>query len=250
VTQRGWDAATYDRVSDVQAAFARRVLDLLPLRGDETVLDAGCGSGRVTAMLLDRLPEGRVIGVDSSEAMIEHARAALGERAELLVADLTELELDVPVDAVFSNAVFHWVLDHDRLFERLYGVLRPGGRLVAQCGGEGNLASFLSLVDDVAADPLFVSQFADFRRPTRFARAEETAERLRSVGFDPVRTSLEPSHVTPEDPAAFLRTVVLGVHLERLPEHLRDPFLHAVLERCGGPVELDYVRLNIDATRP
>jgi trans-aconitate 2-methyltransferase len=250
VTTRSWDAETYDRVSDVQVQWARNVLDRLPLRGDETVLDAGCGSGRVTALLLERLPRGRVIGADSSEAMAEHARAALGARATILVADLTELELDAPVDAVFSNAVFHWVADHGRLFERMFAALKPGGRLVAQCGGEGNIHEFLSLVDEISATEPFASHLRGFTRTWDFRGAEETAERLRAAGFDPVDTWLEPSRVKPDDPAAFLRTVVLGVHLDRLPQELHDTFVSAVLARAGTPLELGYVRLNMEARRP
>src|SRR5205814_4879583 len=106
---RDWDASTYERVSDPQVEWARAVLDRLPLRGDETVLDAGCGSGRVTRLLLEHLPEGRVIGVDASASMIEQAREALpDDRTELIVSDLLDLELTEPVDAVFSNATLHW----------------------------------------------------------------------------------------------------------------------------------------------
>jgi trans-aconitate 2-methyltransferase len=250
VSARAWDAETYDRVSNVQVEWARKVLARLPLTGDETVLDAGCGTGRVTALLLERLPEGHVIGVDSSEAMTEYARAALGDGAAILTADLTELELDSPVDAVFSNAVFHWIRDHERLFERLFAVLKPGGRLVAQCGGQGNIESFLSLVDDVAAREPFAAHFEGFVRTWWFPGGEETAARLRRAGFDEVRAWLEPSRVTPEDPAGFLRTVVLGVHLPRLPEELEDPFVSEVLARAGEPLELEYVRLNIEARKP
>ncbi|MDQ4131321.1 MAG: methyltransferase domain-containing protein [Actinomycetota bacterium] len=124
-----WDAATYDRVSDPQLGWGLELLDRLPLRGDEVVLDAGCGSGRVTRALLERLPGGRAIAVDASPAMVERARAALGSQARVLRGDLCELTLEEPVDAVFSNAVFHWIPDHARLFSRLRDVLRPGGRL-------------------------------------------------------------------------------------------------------------------------
>ena len=248
--QRAWDAEAYDRVSDVQVAWARPVLDRLPLRGDETVLDAGCGSGRVTAMLVERLPHGHVIGVDSSAGMVEHARAALGDTAEVFVADLTELKLEHPVDAVFSNAVFHWIPDHRRLFSRLHDGLRPGGRLVAQCGGKGNIEAFIALVDEVRAEAPFAAHLADFERTWRFPDAEETGTRLGEAGFNEVRTWLEPSRVVRDDPADFLKTIVLGVHLEGLPEELHDPFVEEILARVHGPLELDYVRLNIDAVRP
>jgi trans-aconitate 2-methyltransferase len=251
VSPRAWDAEAYHRVSDVQVEWARTVLDRLPLRGDETVLDAGCGSGRVTAMLVERLPDGHVIGVDSSPDMVEHARAALGEAADVFVADLTELELDQPVDAIFSNAVFHWIRDHDRLFASLHDALRPGGRLVAQCGGKGNIEAFLALTDEVRAEPPFAAHLGDFERTWRFPDAAETAERLRDAGFDPVRAWLEPSRVVRDDPADFLKTVVLGVHLEGLPAELHDSFVAAILARVpAGPLDLDYVRLNIEARRP
>ena len=152
---REWDAAAYDRVSDVQEVWSRAVLDRLDLRGDETVLDAGCGSGRVTRLLLERLPEGRVIGVDASRSMIEKAQEALPDRTEFIVSDLLDLDLDEAVDAVFSNATFHWILDHRRLFARLYAALRPGGVLEAQCGGIGNLDEFLNSLENVDGDERF-----------------------------------------------------------------------------------------------
>src|SRR3954447_1277792 len=139
---RSWDGAEYDRLSTPMERLGREVLERLELRGDETLLDAGCGSGRLTELLLERLPEGRVIAVDLSPSMIEAARERLGDRADLRVADLVGLDLGgETVDVVFSTATFHWIADHDALFASLRAVLRPGGRLVAQCGGGGNISS-------------------------------------------------------------------------------------------------------------
>ena len=249
---RDWDAATYDRISDVQQGWARRVLERLPLRGDETVLDAGCGSGKVTAMLLERLPDGYVIGVDSAPSMVREAEEALGgPRARFISSDLLELELDREADAAFSNAVFHWIPDHPRLFERLFAALRPGGRLVAQCGGRGNVEQFLQVTDRVAGREPFRDHFEGWRgRPWHFEGPEVTEEALRSAGFTEVSCWLDPSPETPEHPDDFLRVVCLGPHLEKLPQHLQDEFRAAVREELGDPVVLDYVRLNIDARRP
>jgi trans-aconitate 2-methyltransferase len=245
---RDWDAATYDRVSGPQVEFARAVLDRLDLDGDETVLDAGCGSGRVTQMLLERLPRGHVVAVDQAPSMVEHAREALGDRATVFRAELTELELDRPVDVVFSNAVFHWVPDHDRLFQRLFAALRPGGRLVAQCGGEGNVAGFHRAARAAASEPPYADRLAGWEGPWNFAGPDETAARLARAGFEAIETWLEPHPVVPDDPGNYLRAVCLGYHLEQLPEELRDGYVSAVLERA--PEELDYVRLNIVARRP
>jgi len=246
---RSWDAAAYHRVSAPQLEWAEKVLERLPLRGDETVLDAGCGSGRVTQLLLDRLPDGHVVAVDSSESMVEHAREALDpERSTVFQADLTELVLERPVDAAFSNAVFHLISDHDALFARLHAALAPGGVLVAQCGGEGNVARFHAAAREVAAGEPYAQYLADWTGPWNFAGAEETAERLGRAGFAEIDTWLEPYPITPEDPLAFVTTVCLGPHLERLPGELRDGFAEAVCDRAGS--ELDYVRLNIDAKKP
>jgi trans-aconitate 2-methyltransferase len=226
------------------------VLDRLELSGEETVLDAGCGTGRVTAHLLGRLPRGRVIAVDMSEAMVAEARRTLGERADVRRADLLELELEEPVDAILSTATFHWILDHDRLFERLFAALRPGGRLVAQCGGHGNIARVLVAAAEVSARPPFATCFHGWSRASYFATAEETASRLVRTGFTDVRCWLAESPIRPRDPADYLETIVLRDRLSRLPAELERPFVEAVLALLEQPVVLDYVRLNIDARRP
>jgi len=252
---RDWDAATYDRVSAPQVEWAHAVLDRLAPRGDELVLDAGCGSGRVTKLLLERIEAasgkgGGVIAVDASPAMVERAAAVLGERAQVLRSDLLELALPTAVDAVFSNAVFHWVTDHDLLFQRLFAALKPGGRLVAQCGGAGNVERFLAVAGEVGAESPFAAHLAELGRPWSFASAEETGACLARAGFEGVSASLEPWPVRPAEPLAFLEVVCLGHHLAALPEALRRPYAEAVLARCGEPLALDYVRLNVDATRP
>jgi trans-aconitate 2-methyltransferase len=241
---RDWNAESYQRVSAPLEAMGREVLDRLELRGDERVLDAGCGTGRVTAALLERLPRGEVVAVDGSPAMVAEAAERLGPRVDVRVADLTELTLEAPVDAILSTATFHWIADHDRLFEHLFAALKPGGRLVAQCGGEGNVASVRVAVDRVA-DPAL----AGWAGPWHFASPEATAERLERIGFTEVRTWPQSVRVEPEDPREYLGTVVLGSHLERVPPERRDAFVDAVLAEMPEPA-IEYVRLNLLAQRP
>jgi trans-aconitate 2-methyltransferase len=245
-----WNAASYDKVSGPQASWAETVLERLPLRGDETVLDAGCGSGRVTAMLLERLPEGHVVAVDSAPSMVEHARAALpADRTTVLCANLTDLELDEPVDAVFSNAVFHWVPDHELLFKRMHDALKPGGVLVAQCGGKGNVAGFLGVATEVATEAPYAEHLRGFSRSHHFESPEDTEPRLRAAGFDEINCWLHTASTEPDEPLEFARTVCLREYLETLPEDLREPYAAEVVRRIGEPMVLDYVRLNIDARR-
>ncbi|HEY8083210.1 MAG TPA: methyltransferase domain-containing protein [Solirubrobacterales bacterium] len=244
---REWDADTYDAISDPQFEWGMGVLERLELRDGETVLDAGCGSGRVTAELMKRIPGGRLVAVDGSEAMIAKARERLGEEPTYVVADLSALELDERVDLVFSTATFHWIQDHDLLFRRLRAVLRPGGRLVAQCGGRGNVAKHAEAIVAVVTRPEFISYFEGMEVMWNFAGPEETEQRLRDAGFEEARCWLEPKPVTPPDPLRFTMTVTLGPHLSRLPEELRRPFAEAVLALSPEPLTLDYVRLNIEA---
>jgi trans-aconitate 2-methyltransferase len=246
---RDWDAATYDRVSDPQLGWAVEQLERLELRGDEVVLDAGCGSGRVTALLADRVPRGRVYAVDVAPSMAEHAREALGERATVFCQDLVELDLPERVDAVFSNATFHWLHDHDKLFAALHRTMKPGARLVAQCGGRGNIDAFRTAADSVAAEEPFDQYFVGWERPWNYATAEETEPRLERAGFAQVKCWLEPKRVELADPRPFVQTVCLVRHLDPIPEGLRGPFIDRVLARTGIPLVLEYVRLNMTATR-
>jgi trans-aconitate 2-methyltransferase len=241
-----WDGATYDRIADPMTRWGSSVLERLPLQGDETVLDAGCGSGRVTEQLLERLPEGRVIAADAAPSMLVEARRRLerfGDRVEFVECDLGRpLPIDGPVDAVFSTATFHWVPDHDALVANLVAVLRPGGRLVAQCGGAGNIASVQGAVAEVG-EP--------WAGPWAFSTPEEMAGRLAAAGFTDIETWLhdEPTVIEPGEPLeTFLRSVVLRLHVDQLPEDRRGSFVRAVADRLPGG-RIDYVRLNILARR-
>jgi trans-aconitate 2-methyltransferase len=245
--RRDWDAGTYDRVSDPQFGWALEQLERLKLAGDEVVLDAGCGSGRVTAELVDRLPHGAVYGVDVAPSMVEHARRALGAKAAILCQDLIELELPEAVDVVFSNATFHWIHDHGALFAALHRAMKPGGRLLAQCGGLGNIDTFRRIADAVAAKQPFTPYFENWEPPWNYASAEETAERLTGAGFIEVETWLQPKRVRPE--RAFVETVCLVRHLDPLPSELRTRFVDRVLTEYREPLVLDYVRLNMSACR-
>jgi trans-aconitate 2-methyltransferase len=248
-----WDAATYDRVADPQFEWGREVLGRLELQGDETVLDAGCGSGRVTRLLAERVPDGRVIGVDAAPSMIELARkqlAHLGDRLELRVADLLDLELDGEVDAVFSNATFHWILDHQRLFGRLFAALRPGAVLEAQCGGQGNIAEWMRALEAAEGDERFAAYLRAMPAVKNFASVGDTEARLGRAGFQSSRVWLETRTVQPQEPRAFVATVVLAKHVDRLPAQLRDEFVDAVIGSMPRPLVFEYVRLNISARRP
>jgi len=280
-----WDAASYDEVSVPQTRWGGAVASWLELGGGECVLDAGCGTGRVTEAVLARLPRGQVIALDGSAAMVATARsrlagAALSEApadAHRGLAERTGAPSEAPADAhrglaertgashvaplvadlrgplpiapgsldgVISTATFHWLPDHDALFRELVRVLRPGGQLVVQCGGRGNLGSVRGMLAETGDGA--------WRGPWNYANAEATSARLEAAGFSGVRCWLNDEQTTfgsREALGVFLRTVVLWPYLERLPEAEHESFVERVLDRLPDLV-LDYVRLNMVARRP
>jgi trans-aconitate 2-methyltransferase len=257
---RKWDGASYDRISGPMETLGREVLGRLELSGDEVVLDAGCGSGRITEALLERLPRGRVIAVDASASMADAARRRLGltepgaeprgqaGQVEIRVLDLLDLKIEQPVDAILSTATFHWISDHERLFRRLHDALRPAGRIAAQCGGEGNIDILRGQANAVLSREPYAVHFAGWQPPWNYAAPKETRQRLLDAGFAAAECWLTPAPAQPEHPREFLSTIVLGPHTQNLPADLRDRFIEDVLAEVGEPVIVDYVRLNIDAT--
>jgi trans-aconitate 2-methyltransferase len=253
-----WNAVAYDNLSDPQFQWGMAVLQTLDLRGDERVLDAGCGSARLTEELLARLPAGAVVALDSSPQMLTLARERLakhGLRVEFVQASLQAFELPRKVQGIFSNAVFHWVPDHAAMFRCLYAALEPGGWLVAQFGGVGNLERTHHRADRAAALPPFQTYLREGEYGPHFEDPASTRQRMESAGFTVSEARLhtvEPRFERRERYEAFLRTVVLRHPLSRLPEELQDSFLEAVssltLSEEGGYL-LDYVRLTVRARR-
>jgi trans-aconitate 2-methyltransferase len=245
---RDWNAASYDSISAPQQEWGASVVARLALSGDERVLDAGCGTGRVTEMLLERLPRGQIVAVDGSASMVDVARTRLDQaRVEVICSDLLELELATPVDAAISTATFHWIFDHDALFARIRAVLRDGGQFVAQCGGFGNIELVRHFCAELALRPPYAEHLASMPALWNYASVEETCERLQRAGFDVAACWLEAKPTTPPRPREFLETVILAPYLERLPAGLGARFVEEVYPLLGDPPVLQYVRLNWDA---
>ncbi|MGI9253036.1 MAG: methyltransferase domain-containing protein [Thermomicrobiales bacterium] len=258
---REWNAGEYHRLSNPHVDWGTRVLARLPLRGDETILDAGCGTGRLTAQLLDRLPGGHVIAMDRSANMLAEAEAFLrptyGDRVSFLEADLIDFTLPEPVDVIFSTATFHWVLDHDALFTRLHHSLVPGGRLLAQCGGGPNLARLMTRHEEIAREAPYRDTLADWPGPWEFASADLAAERLARAGFTEIETSIEEAPTILADAPTyreFLRTVILRAHLDRVADPAaREAMLDRLTDQAAADDPaffLDYWRLNLSGRRP
>jgi trans-aconitate 2-methyltransferase len=258
---REWDSSAYHRLSGPQLSWGKKVLARVKLRGDETLLDAGCGTGRLTGELLQALPRGHVVAVDLSQNMLRTAREQLtpqfGEQVRFVAADLQDLPFVRVFDGIFSTAAFHWVLDHDKLFRSLYGALRPRGWLRAQCGGGPNLARLRKRMATLAASPKYAPFLGGFAEPWTYSDAETAAEGLRRAGFVAVETGIEPALTVLDDArkfSEFVRTVILHRHLERIPDaELREGFVEELTRQAAAddpPYSLDYWRLNLSADVP
>ena len=253
---REWNSAAYHRLSAPQVSWGKKVLARLSLRGDEVVLDAGCGTGRLTAELLEALPKGHVVGVDVSQNMLhsahEHLSSQFGARVSLVACDFLHLPFEQVFDGIVSTAAFHWVLDHDQLFANLHNALLPGGWLEAQCGGGPNIARLRARADALAATPRFAAYFTGFQEPWLFQDAEGAASTLKRAGFVKVETSVESAPTLLEDAdhyGEFVRNIIFRRHLENLPmEELRAEFIESLTQQAAAddpPFLLDYWRLNL-----
>jgi len=259
-----WNAQVYHKASNPHVSWGVGVVAAANLQGSERVADVGCGTGRVTEQLLELLPDGSVIAIDRSANMIDEARAYLESRypgkVTFLQRDLLDLSRDdvgEPVDVVFSTATFHWIRDHDRLFRNLYAVLRPGGRLVAQCGGGPNLHTHVLRAEAMMAREPFNAWFTGWDVPKFYADTEGTAVRLRNAGFVDVDTHLIEAPIVLDDAASFrtyMANIVFREHLQQIQDPAgQDAFLDELTELAAGddpPFLLDYWRLNMRGERP
>ncbi len=273
--QREWNAGAYHQLSAPQFAWGQRVMDRINWRSDARVLDAGCGSARLTAELAARVPAGCVVALDRSWNMLIEAKATLGlgdarasdalaapsaldaRRPRVVQADLLALPFQCAFDVIFSTAVFHWVHDHDALFVQLHAALRPGGIVLAQCGGGPNIARLHERALALARTDPFAPDFVSWQSPWNYATAEDTAMRLARAGFVDVETSLEEAPTDLPDAqtyAAFLTTVILRAHLAYLPDEARRQAFIARMTEASAvderPFFIDYWRLNLQARRP
>jgi trans-aconitate 2-methyltransferase len=266
-----WDARRYHRISDPQVAWGRQVLQRLAPQAGERILDLGCGSGRLTAELLERIGAGHVVGLDRSAAMLAaavryrrehppvtplHDASTEPSRLSFVRGDGGALPFADAFDGVVSTATLHWLLDHDAAFSSVYVALAPGGRFVAQCGGFGNLRALLERAAGLMSDAAWASAFHGWTDPWLFATVPDTVLRLERAGFTAIDVTLHEAPTPFEDRATyeeFIACVCLRHHLARLPGHRQAAFVGALGDQAAAdpvPFSLDYRRLNISARKP
>jgi trans-aconitate 2-methyltransferase len=256
-----WNPEDYAQNSNAQLKWARELRANLNLQGNEAVLDVGCGDGKITADFATALPQGRILGTDSSVEMVEYAaRNYQADNLAFAAIDARSLEFDREFDLVFSNATLHWVDDHRSMLKGVSRALRPGGRLVISCGGQGNAIDVLAVMAEVTASPQWQEYFGDFQNPYFFYGDQEYAQWLPAAGLEPENLQLVPkdmTHLGPEGLAGWIRTTWMPF-THCVPKGEREHFIADFVSRYlevvpmddQGQTHVSMVRLEVSAHKP
>ncbi len=259
-----WNAEDYADHSTAQFTWAREMIGKLNLRGSESVLDIGCGDGKVTALIASFLARGngdwdRQFGIDDCPCTEEVPLFDVSQPFHLsrlmrrcsLLADQFEL--------AFSNAALHWIPDQGPVLRGVRAALKPSGRIFFQMGGRGNARDILAIANRHIREKRWRSYFSGFSFPYRFFSPEEYEVLLREAGFIPKRLELIPKDMTQkgrEGFAGWIRTTWLP-YMERIPEQKRDLFVSDLIDAYLGEFPMDkeglvhtrMVRLEVEAVK-
>ena len=168
-----FDGKRYEQTSTHQKEWGARLIDELNIRGNEHILDVGCGDGALTAKLAEAVPDGTVIGIDASKGMIETAQKHTSRNLSFQQLDVINLKFNEEFDIVFSNAVLHWVKDHKILLDLIFKALRPSGKLRVNFAGEGNCSTLNIIAKEVMGRNEFRDGFNGFEWPWYMPGVEE-----------------------------------------------------------------------------
>jgi trans-aconitate methyltransferase len=255
-----WDAEDYANYSKSQQIWGRELIDKLQLNGNEHILDIGCGDGKITAEIAGELPNGYIIGIDNSEEMIRLAFETYLNKSypnlEFKLLDAHDLDFYEKFDVVFSNAVLHWIEDHESILTRLYQSLKPHGRVLLQMGGKGNASDILDVLSEIIQKDPWKIYFENFANPYYFYSPEDYEGWIRHTGFTKSRIELLPKlmeHENRQEFEGWIRTTWLP-YLKQIPKNQRNRFISDLTDdylktypaQENGVIEVKMIRLEVD----
>ena len=258
-----WNAKDYHRHSETQMSQATELIGKLGIRGDERVLDIGCGDGKVTAQLARLVPEGAVLGLDASEEMVRFAQSHFPPsefpNLSFHCGDARELTFYGQFEVVFSNATLHWVIDHRPVLAGISRSLRTGGRAVLRMGGKGNAASVVRAAESIMSTTRWAGFFAGFEFPCGHHGADEYREWLVQAGLTPVRVELIPTDMVKPDVASmsgWIRTTWMP-YTHRVPKEMREEFIAELVSEylaahppgADGSIHVGMAHLDVEAIK-
>ncbi len=258
-----WNPVDYSKNSSAQLTWALDLIGKLALKGDESIIDIGCGDGKVTAEIAKHVPSGSVLGIDSSEVMVGFARESFSADAfpnlSFQVMDARALSLRSTFDVVFSNAALHWIVDHRAIIEGVAQIMNPGGRLLFQMGGKGNAQDIIDVLGDLVKTEEWEVFFRDMENPYGFYGPDEYLPWLEAAGLTPVRVQIIEKDMKQNGRAGLLgwmRTTWLPF-IQRVPEDMKEQFLNSVIDEyivrfpldADGNPHVAMVRLEVEAVK-
>lgn len=258
-----WDAQDYTRHSASQLEWAHQLLSKLHLKGNEYLLDLGCGDGKVTAEIAKSIPRGLVIGIDNASSMINLANTNFPTskfpNLKYIRTSIEALPFCEKFDVIFSNAAIHWIKNHKVILKEIAYCLREEGRVLMQMGGKGNAAEAISVIDELLRFEPWKQYFKNFRFPYSFYTPEDYRKWTTQAGLQLIRAELlekDMQHGGPEVMGGWIRTTWLP-YTERIPEKKRENFVQEVVQRYidryptdkDGNVHVKMVRLEVEAVK-
>jgi trans-aconitate methyltransferase len=258
-----WDAEDYENNSSNQKQWADEIISKLNFKGNETILDIGCGDGKNTARIAREVAHGKVIGIDSSEKMLVLARERYLKdqysNLEFQYGDASRLNYFEEFDIAVSFACLHWVNDHLQVLNGIRNSLKIGGRTYLQFGGKGNAAPMFEIANDMMADNRWEDYFTDFKFPYSFYHPDEYLPWVEKAGLNIKRLELIPKTARQSNKKGlkgWVRTTWIP-YLERIPAELHDEFLDELTDKYlesyppdeNGAITVPMMRLEVEAER-
>ncbi|MHA1380816.1 MAG: class I SAM-dependent methyltransferase [Candidatus Helarchaeota archaeon] len=234
---RAWKADLYDSKSYVQFELGMKVMDMLKIKDGENILDIGCGTGRLTVEIAKRTPSGLVIGLDNNQEMINKAKDNLKKVSFSNIRYINENILDYKPEfqfhAIFSNSALHWILKTQDVFQKIFDILLPEGRVSAQMAAKGGMNEHMGLFL-YPIKTLNLSKFyRDWQYPIQLINPKKLRRILDSIGFTDIEVQKVDQKIpfdSPEELIVFLRTAALVPILSQLPPAKIDEYLKCLLE--------------------
>lgn len=223
----------YRQASRHQKEWGRRLMAELELNGNEAILDLGCGDGVLTDQLALLVPDGRIVGLDASEGMIQTAMQNKRDNLDFIQMDINEMDYTNEFDVIYSNAALHWVKDHIRLIRNVYKALKPGGIIQWNFAGDGTTENFIHTVRALMKDDIFKEYFQDFDWPWFMPERAEYEKLIRDGGFSSVYVEEENADRYFTDTDEMIRWIdqpCIVPFLQCIPAEKKDRFRHDIIQ--------------------
>lgn len=258
-----WNPEDYAKNSHAQLKWAQELRKNIDLQQYRSILDVGCGDGKITAEFAATLPSSNILGIDSSSAMITYAAQKYPTtqypHLSFSCIDARELEFEREFDLIFSNATLHWIDNHQAFLKGANNALQDAGRMIISCGGRGNAAQILEVFSELTTCKPWKVYFDEFYNPYYFYGLEDYQIWLEKYNFAVERLELVPKDMTHQDReglASWIRTTWMPF-TKSVPEDKREDFVSQFVDLYLAKYPLDsqglahvsMVRLEVDACK-